>query len=87
MSPSRRARVEILWVLEPASGSVTASEKRSVPAAIPGSQRIFCSSEPCPSTIAPATAGEISSFSSGIPAALTSSSTIASSVSPAPPPP
>src|ERR1700720_683231 len=44
--PSRRARVVIEAGSEPASGSVRPKQPSSSPAAIPGSHRCFCSSEP-----------------------------------------
>ena len=45
-SPSRRACVRIAPGSEPASGSVRPKQPSSSPAAIRGSQRCFCSSEP-----------------------------------------
>src|ERR1700735_4369896 len=44
--PSRRARVVIEAGSEPASGSVSPKQPSSSPAAMPGSQCCFCSSEP-----------------------------------------
>ena len=46
LSPLRLARVRIPAGLEPASGSVRPKQPIVVPAAMPGSQRSFCSSEP-----------------------------------------
>ena len=46
MSPTFLARVRIPAGLEPASGSVRPKQPIVVPAAIPGSQRSFCSSLP-----------------------------------------
>jgi hypothetical protein len=85
--PSGSARVVILCVLVPASGSVTANAIFVVPAAMPRSQRSFCSSEPWRARIEPAIAGETTSSSSEQPAAASSSPTAASSVMPRPPPP
>ena len=45
-SPDFFARVRMPAGLEPASGSVRPKQPIVVPAAIPGSQRSFCSSEP-----------------------------------------
>ena len=45
-SPTRLARVRMPAGLEPASGSVRPKQPIVVPAAMPGSQRSFCSSEP-----------------------------------------
>src|SRR5690606_19807705 len=44
--PSRRARVRIPAGLDPKSGSVSPKQPTSSPAAMPGSQACFCSSEP-----------------------------------------
>src|ERR1700729_3607255 len=44
--PSRRARVVIEAGSEPASGSVRPKQPSSSPAAMPGNQCCFCSSEP-----------------------------------------
>ena len=77
----------MLCVLVPASGSVMANAIFVVPAAMPRSQRSFCSSEPCRARIVPAIAGETTSSSSEQPAAASSSPTAASSVIPRPPPP
>ena len=44
--PSRRARVRMLAGSDPASGSVRPKQPMAVPAAMAGSQRAFCSSEP-----------------------------------------
>ena len=45
---TRRAAVEMLCELEPASGSVIANATFVVPAAMPGSQRSFCSARAVP---------------------------------------
>ena len=45
-SPSRRATVVIAAGSLPPCGSVSAKQPISSPAAMPGSQRCFCSSEP-----------------------------------------
>ncbi len=45
-SPSRRARVRMLPGSLPASDSVSPKQPINSPAAIPGSQRCFCSSDP-----------------------------------------
>jgi hypothetical protein len=45
-SPSRFARVLMLWRSEPVPGSVIAIAPTSSPLAMPGSQRCFCSSLP-----------------------------------------
>ncbi len=45
-SPSRRANVRIELGSDPLSGSVSPKQPIASPAAIPGSHRCFCSSEP-----------------------------------------
>ena len=72
---------------EPASGSVIAKAIVSVPSAIPGSQRLFCSSVPNFAMIVPLMAGETTIISSDEPPAANSSITRLSSYIPAPPPP
>ena len=85
--PSRRAVVVILCELEPASGSVIANAIVSVPSAMPGIQRFFCSSVPNLLMMVPLMAGDTTISSSALPAAAISSITSDSSYMPAPPPP
>ena len=73
--------------LVPASGSVIANATLVVPAAMPRSQRSFCSAVPCRARIEPTIAGETTISSSDFPAAEISSPTVASPDIPSPPPP
>ena len=84
---ARRAEVEMLCELEPASGSVMANATLVVPAAMPGSQRSRCSSVPCLVTMLPTIAGDTTIRSSEHPAAEISSPTAARAHMPSPPPP
>ena len=84
---SRRAAVERLCEFEPASGSVIANATFVVPAAMPRSQRSFCSGVPCLARMLPTIAGETTIRSSEQPAAEISSPTAASADMPSPPPP
>ena len=63
----------MLCELVPASGSVMAKATLVVPAAIPVSQRSFCSSVPCRARMLPTIAGETTISSSDEPAAVISS--------------
>ena len=77
----RRARsteVERLCEFVPASGSVIANAIFVVPAAMPRSQRSFCSSVPWRARMLPTIAGETTIRSSDLPAAAISSPTVAS---------
>ena len=85
--PSRRAVVVIRCELEPASGSVMANAMVIEPSAIPGTQRVRCSSVPNFAMMVPLIAGETTIISSGQPPAESSSITNANSYMPAPPPP
>ncbi len=85
--PSRRAVVVILCEFDPASGSVMANAMVSVPSAMAGTQRFFCSSVPNLLMMVPLMAGDTTISSSALPAAAISSMTSASSYMPAPPPP
>ena len=85
--PSRRAVVVIRCELDPASGSVIAKAIVIEPSAMPGIQRLFCSSVPNLPMIVPLMAGETTIISSAHPCAAISSMTSDSSYMPAPPPP
>ncbi len=88
MSPSRVAVVAILWLLEPASGSVMANAIFSSPEPKRGSHDSFCcSSEPKWAMMVAQMAGDTTSSSRGQPLAASSSRTMASSAIPIPPPP
>ena len=85
--PSCSARVEIALVSEPAVGSVTPNAcSRTSPEAIRGSQRRFCSSEPCRSSV-PMTYICAWQAAALPPERLTSSSTTLAWPMPSPPPP
>ena len=57
----------MLWVFEPASGSVIAKHTFLVPSAMPGSHSSFWAREPCAVSSEPAIAGEMTSMNSGQP--------------------
>ena len=85
-SPSRVAVVEMLWLFDPASGSVMANTIFS-PVHSPGSQRCFWASSPKRLMTSAEIAAETRMSSRGHPAAANSSQTMASSLMPPPPPP
>ena len=58
LSPSRRSDVESLCEFDPASASVIANANLVVPAAMPRSQRSFCSGVACLARMLPTIAGE-----------------------------
>ena len=77
----------ILWLLDPASGSVMAKAIFSSPDAKRGNHDCFCAVDPNWAMIVAQMAGDTTSSSSGHPLAASSSSTMASSAIPIPPPP